>query len=292
MHKSYFPYAVIVPVLAFVTLFTMVPIIGSFVIAFFDYNPLRQFGNEFIGLSNFYALFDDMIFVKAFGNTLRFVIVATSLNLLITLPVAQLLCTLPSNRWRSLFRVLFFLPCVAPKAAISIVWQRSLFPIRGGLLNVALTAFGLSSINWLGNAGALMSSVILVRLWGDIGYNLVLLVAGMQGIPRDFYEAAEIDGAGPFRKFFQITLPLLQRTLIFVFIMTVISQFQVFDQFAILAPNGGVAYSGYVLSTYIYDVGFKMKNMGYASAISIVLFAIIMLTTLAQKRMMKVDWGY
>jgi multiple sugar transport system permease protein/raffinose/stachyose/melibiose transport system permease protein len=126
-----------------------------------------------------------------------------------------------------------------------------------------------------------------------VGYNIILFIAGIQGIPDDFYEAAQIDGAGPVKRFFMITMPLLARTLAFVVAMTFISQFQAFAQFSIMTNDGGGAgRAGYVLSTYIYNTGFKNKDMGYASTVSLALFALIMIVTVAQRRINRVDWGY
>lgn len=292
MKRSNFPWLVLVPMLLLLTLFIVVPIVASFVIAFFDYNPLRETGNAFIGLNNFKRLFSDDIFRKALSNTLYYVFVMVGLNLIITLIVAQVLCALRSNKWRSLFRVNFFMPCVAPLVAVSIVWMRSIFPVKGGL-NMLLSPFGLSAVDWLGNAGTLMPSLILLSLWADVGYNIVLFIAGMQGIPSDYYEAAEIDGANAIQRFFRVTLPLLGRTMAFVVAMTLISQFQAFAQFAIIAKDGGgPGRAGYVLTTYIYDMGFKSKDMGYASAVAVVLFALIFIVTIMQNRLNRVDWGY
>ena len=293
MKKSKFPYLVLVPILLLLLLFVVVPIIGSFVIAFFNYNPLRPAGgNQFLGFRNFATLAKDSLFLTSLWNTLYYVFVMVGINLVVTLVVAQVLCSLNSNKWRSLFRVNFFMPCVAPLAAVSIVWQRTILNTKGGALNMLLGLFGVAPINWL-NVGTLMSSLILLSLWADVGYNIILFIAGIQGIPEDFYEAAQIDGTNTVQRFFYITLPLLSRTLAFVVAMTFISQFQAFAQFSIIAgEGGGPGRAGYVLSTYIYDVGFKIKDMGYASAVSLALFALIMLVTLAQRRIGRVDWGY
>lgn len=292
LKNTKFPYFVLIPMLLCLTVFVIVPIIGSFVIAFFDYNPLRQDGgNAFVGWQNFKTLLSDELFHTSLRNTLYYVLVMVSINICVTLVVAQVLCSLRSNKWRSLFRTSFFLPCVAPLAAVSIVWVKSIFTTRGGL-NMLLGIFGVDAINWLGNAATLMPAIIILSLWADVGYNIVLFIAGIQGIPEDCFEAAAIDGAGPVRRFFQITLPLLGRTLTFVIVMTLISQFQAFAQFSIIAADGGPGRAGYVLSTYIYNIGFKQKDMGYASAVSVALFLIIMVVTIIQRRMNRVDWGY
>ena len=294
MKKSKFPYLVLAPILILLTLFVVVPIIGSFAIAFFDYNPLRSSGggNRFVGFQNFAMLFKNGLFTTTLWNTLYYVFVMVGINLVMTLAIAQVLCSLNSNKWRSLFRVNFFMPCVAPLAAVAIVWQRTILNTKGGALNMLLGFFGIAPINWL-NVGMLMPSLIILSLWADVGYNIILFIAGIQGIPEDYCEAAQIDGTNALQRFFHITLPLLSRTLAFVVAMTFISQFQAFAQFSIIAgEGGGPGRAGYVLSTYIYDIGFKIKDMGYASAVSLALFALIMIVTLAQRRIGRVDWGY
>jgi len=292
MRKSKFPYVVLSPMLLLLFLFVAVPIAGSFVITFFDYNPLRAEGNRFIGLQNLSALLTNDMFHAVVLNTLYYVFVMVSINLCMTLVIAQTLCALRSNKWRSFFRVNFFMPCVAPLAAVAIVWSRVVFLTKGGVLNMLLGLLGGQPINWM-SASMLMPSLIILSLWADVGYNIILFIAGIQGIPDDFYEAAQIDGAGPMKRFFMVTLPLLGRTLAFVVPMTFISQFQAFAQFAIMTNDGGGAgRAGYVLSTYIYNVGFRSKDMGYASAVSLALFALIMIVTVAQRRFNRVDWGY
>jgi len=287
-----FPFFVLVPILFLLVLFIIVPILGSFVISFLDYNPLRQAGgNMFVGFANYRSLFQDELFIKSLTNTLYYVFVMVGINLMMTLAIAYVLCLLTSNKWRSLFRVAFFLPCVAPLSAIAFVWSRSVFPTRGAL-NMLLALFGIPAVNWLGNPGTLMPSLILLSLWADVGYNIILFIAGIQGIPEDFFEAATIDGASALRSFVSVTLPLLGRTMAFVVAMTLISQFQAFAQFSIIAGSGGPGRAGYVLSTYIYDVGFKAKDMGYASAVSVALFFLMLIVTAVQQRLNRVDWGY
>ena len=293
MKKSKFPYIVLTPMLLCLFLFIAVPIVGSFVISFFDYNPLRRgVGDQFIGFHNFEVLFRDSMFHTTLLNTLYYVFVMVGINLCMTLVIAQVLCSLTSNKWRSLFRVNFFMPCVAPLTAVAVVWQRTILPTKGGGMNMLLGLLGVQPINWLNSASMLMPSMIILSLWADVGYNIILFIAGMQGIPDDFHEAAQIDGANTVQRFFMLTLPLLGRTLAFVVAMTFISQFQAFAQFAIIAKEGGPGRAGYVLSTYIYNVGFKVKDMGYASAVSLTLFALIMVVTVAQRRLIRADWGY
>lgn len=293
MKRSKFPYFVLIPLLSVMFLFIMVPIIGSVVISFMDYNPLRAegVGNVFIGLKNYTRLFGDHIFLKSLSNTIYYVVVMTVINLIFTLLVAQLLVGLRSGKWRSLFRVAFFMPCVASLSVVAVVWSKTLFPVKGGMLNMGLSMLGFSAINWV-DADHVMNSIILLSLWADVGYNIILFISGIEGIPTSYMEAAEIDGAGPVRRFMSITFPLLNRTFTFVLLMTLISYFQAFVQFQILAKGGGADYAASVISTFIYGMGFSNKEMGYASAAAMVMFIIIMAFTLVQQKLNKVDWGY
>lgn len=291
MKNNKFVAMVLIPALTLLILFVIAPIIGSFVIAMFDYNPLRS-ENPFLGLGNYKRLLTDSLYIKSLGNTMKFVLVTVVLNLAITLVTAQLI-TQVKRRWlRNALLVMIFLPCVAPLANSSVVWMRSMFPTKDGLLNMVLRAVGIPSINWIGNPHILLFSIIILSLWADIGYNTVLFGAGLDSIPNDFYEAASIDGAGALSKFFRITLPLLGRTISFVTAMTIISHFQMFAQFEIVARDGGAAKAGQVLTTYIYYAGFKAKDMGFAAAVSVTLFLIILIVTLLQQRLNRVDWGY
>lgn len=291
MKHSKFPFIVLVPILVLLFVFTMLPILGSFGISVLDYNPLRSEGNSFVGVANYKNLLKDSVFLISLKNTAVFVVLVVCINLVITLPVSQLLVSLRSNKFRSAFRVAFFMPCVAPLAAVTIVWGRCILPTKGGLLNMLINLFGGASINWM-DATHLMSAIIILSLWADVGYNIILFVSGIEGVPAVYYEAAEIDGAGPIRRFFNITLPLLNRTFVYVLSTTIISQAQAFAQFQIMAKGGGPNNAGYVLSTYIYYEAFNIKDYGYASAISVILFLLIMIVTLVERKATKADWGY
>jgi multiple sugar transport system permease protein/raffinose/stachyose/melibiose transport system permease protein len=291
--KSYkFVALVLAPVFIIIATFQIIPIFLGLGISLFDYSPLNQH-NTFVGFSNFTRLYKDPIFYKALGHTLYFVIISTGINLILTLAIAQIISSFRSNKIRSGFRVIFFMPCVAPLAATGFVW-RVMFDQRVGIINGILgKLFGMAPRAWLGEAGTVLPAIIIFSLWADIGYNIILFCAGIDGIPRDFYEAAVIDGAGPVLRFFRITLPLLARTTCFVLAMTMIFYFQSFAQFEVMQRDlGGPNDIGLVLSLYIYRTAFRFKNMGYASAISLGLFLLIMVFTMISQRINKVDWGY
>lgn len=269
----------------------VVPIVGSFIISFLDYNPLRM-ENAFIWIANYKKMFQDPLFWKALKNTLLFVLVTVPCNIVLSLLFAQFISIFNSNKVRSFFRMVFFLPCIAPLVASSVVWGRSIFSTKTGLLNILLNKIGLNGVNWLGDANILMISVIIFTLWADVGYNTILFNAGLDGIPMEFYEASQLDGAGPVQRFFGITLPLLGRTTAFIITMTLISHFQMFAQFSVMLGKSTPQNSGLVLTSYIYKNAFEYKDMGYASAVSIGLFLIIMVITLVEQRMNKMDWEY
>ena len=281
---------ILVPALIHALIFIFLPIIGSLIISFMDYNPLRA-GNNFVFLENYKDLFKDPLFFQSLKNTLIFVFVTVTLNIVFSLGIAYMISLFRSNKVKSFFRVIFFLPCVAPLVATSVVFSNAYFS-KYGLFNSFLSLIGKDSILWLGDPKFVMPSMILFTLWVDIGYNIILFSAGIDGIPQYVYEAAEIDGANEWYKFSRITLPLLGRTFFFVTLNTLISHFQMFAQFSVMLLKDGPQYSGLVLSRYIYKVGFELKNLGYASAISMIFFLIILTVSVIQQRRNKIEWEY
>ena len=286
MRNRKFIITVLLPTFIWVIVFSFVPIIGAFIISGFDYNPLNA-TNKFIGFDNFIKLFSDAAFLKSLNNTLTFVFFAVVINLILSLLIAQGIAKMKSNKTRSFFRVVFFMPCVAPLVASAAVLG-NIFATKRGLINLYLG----TSIGWLSDPKVVMITMIIVTLWADIGYNIILFSAGIDGIPNEFYEAAALDGASGWKKFTKITLPLLSRTFAFVSAMTVISYFQMFAQFQVMLLRGGPQNSGSVLTYYIYRIGFEQRDMGYASAVSLVLFLIIMIITMIQNRINKTEWEY
>lgn len=295
MKNNRFVYTILTPVFICLLVFKVLPILIGFGISLFDYNPLME-ENTFVGFDNFKALLGDEVFLTSLKNTVVFVVVTVTLNVTFSLLIAQFISTMRSNKMRSLMRAIFFMPVVAPLAASSMVWK-SMYANKYGLFNNILNFFGLPGQNWLGDKNWVMPAIILFSIWADIGYNIIIFSAGIDGIPGEFTEAAAIDGAGPFRRFFSVTLPLLARTTAFIIPMTLISHFQMFAQFEIMTRSagstaGGPNNSGMVLTLEIYKEAFKYKNMGYASAIAVVLFAVIMIVTVISRRTNRVDWEY
>lgn len=291
MKNKKFVWAVMLPAMLHILVFIIVPIGIGLTVSFFNYNPLSS-DNTFIGLGNFKKLFSDADFRLAMKNTLVFVLAAVFLNIVLSLLTAQLISYFKSNKVRSFFRMVFFLPCIAPMVATSVVFSRSIFPTATGFLNMMLNRIGLPSVNWLGDPKVIMISLVLYTIWVDVGYNIVLFSAGIDGIPAYVYEAADLDGAGEWRKFRKVTLPLLGRSFQFVIVQTLISHFQMFAQFSVLILKDGPQNSGLVLSRYIYKTAFEYKDMGYASAVSMVLFIIIIILSFIEQKKHNVDWEY
>ena len=282
---------VLIPIFIEAMIFLVIPILGTIGISCTDYHPIAHKMDP-VGLANYKGLFDDPKFVIAFKNTLVFTIVAVGLNIIISLTTASMICQLKSNKTRSFFRMIVFLPCIAPMVASAVVWGRSIMNTKTGLLNEIIRMFGGHGIAWTGDAQYVMLSVIIFTLWADLGYNIILFCAGIDSIPGDVYEAADLDGCTGWQKFRGITLPLLGRTTTFVVLMTLISYFQMFAQFSVLLFKDGPQNSGLVLTSYIYKTAFVYKEMGYAAAISVVLFLLILVVSLIQQRVNKVDWEY
>jgi ABC-type sugar transport systems, permease components len=296
MKNNRFVYTVLTPIFICMIVFSLLPILIGLGISLFNYNPLAV-SSPFVGLDNFKQLAGDSVFLVAMRNTVVFVFVTVALNIVLALLIAQAISSMRSNKTRSFLRMIFFMPIVAPLAASSLVWK-AMYANKYGLLNNILSSMGLPTHNWLGDPAWLLPAIILFTIWADIGYNIIIFSAGMDGIPQEFIEAAAIDGAGPIRRFFSVTLPLLGRTTAFVITMTLISHFQMFAQFEIMCRSsgntggGGPNNAGMVLTLEIYKEAFKYKHMGYASAIAFVLFVIIMAVTVISQRISRSDWRY
>lgn len=257
-------------------IFIVLPLIASLVISLFDW-PL--FGDpKFVGADNYVRMFSaDPVFWTVLGNTLFFAVAYTVLNLVISLALATWLHNLGS--WGPFFRVLFFVPVVTPMVANALVWRLML--TDNGVVNGALATIGIHGPSWLSNNQLAMWSLIAMSLWQGIGYNIIVLGAGLNGISPNLLEASTIDGAGPWQRFFRVVLPLLSPSLFFCTVMTVIGAFKVFTQ-PYLLTLGGPGDSTNTIVLYLYRNGFSFDKMGYASALAWVLFVIVMLITALQ----------
>ena len=297
------------PLMLYMMFFALLPMVWAFVLGFFDYSPTRAGSgllglggaNPFIGLENYKAMFANTqparVFRMAVGNTFLFAFLVLPLNLLITLPLAVLVESV-NERVKGFFRAIYFLPTISSSVAVAIMWGFIYNP-QQGLLNALIKSIGLTPPRaWLTDPNAFvlgvplaMIAVIIAYLWQDFGYNLVIFIAALQGIPGEIRDAARVDGANPWQEFWQITLPLLQPVTLMVCVMTMLSSFQVFVIFQVMT-NGGPSNQTTPLVMSIYLNAFKYQNMGWAAAISLVLFLIVMAVTVIQFRVLRTDWEY
>ncbi len=269
--------------LCFYAVFFMLPLFSSIIGSFFNWNPL---GGEraFIGWQNYQQMFRSPVFLVALKNTLFFTFFAVSGKTILALFLALAINSL-GKRAQKIFRSLYFLPVIMPIVAVSIVWKW-FYHSRVGLLNSFLLWLGLGEpINWLGRPDLVLPAVIVMSIWKDMGYALIIFIAALLNIPRDLFEAAHIDGVNGWQKLRFIILPSIRPTLIFIVITSLIGDFQSFVQIFIMT-KGGPGNSSNVISYLIYNQGFVDYRFGYASAISVVLFFIIMLITFVQYQVM------
>ena len=276
------------PMLVLFALFSFIPIGMAIWLSLHRYNQLAAV-SPFLGLRNYqYAFTQDALFLQTLGNTLRYVVVAVPLNIAISLPIALGLNRL--KRLRALFRTSFFMPTVASAVAVSLVWL-PIYDPQAGWLNALLTRLNLPTASWLSDPNTALWAVLVAAVWQDLGYNVIIFLAGLQSIPSEFYEAAKVDGAGTWDRLLHITLPLLQRTFVFVLTLTTISYMQEFTHIQVMT-GGGPINSSESLVLYIYLTAFQDFRMGYASAMSVVLLAIILVVTLVQLRLLRQRWEY
>ena len=258
---------------------TVIPIIGSFGLSFFDWRLLDT--PSAIGLRNYADLLKDDLFWKALLNTAYFVFVKVPITVVLSLLLAVVL-----NRKLAgvtFFRVVCFVPVVCSSVSVALIWQ-PLLDTGMGLVNRIIGLVGIPAVPWLTSIEWAMPSVIMVAEWKEIGYFMVIFLAGLQTIPSVYYEAGRIDGAGAWQEFLRITVPLISPTTFFIVVTSIIGSFQVFDITTVLT-QGGPGNATNTLVMYIYQAGFKFFRMGFASAMAYMLFAIVFVFTLLQQRM-------
>ena len=237
------------------------------------------------GLENYQRLFTDQEVIQAILNTLLYTCIAVPFIILLSLLAAVLMNQ--KVKGISVYRTLYFLPVVATPAAVAMVW-RWLYNSDYGLFNYLLSLLGMKSVNWLTDPNISILSIAIVGIWSTIGYNMVLLLSGLQEIPKDYYESADIDGAGPIKQFFSITLPLVSPTLFFVMITTIINSLQVFDLIFMMIDKTNAALPKTQSLVYLfYKQSFIMNDKGYGSTVVMVLLAIIMIVTVIQVKVQK-----
>jgi multiple sugar transport system permease protein len=276
---------------------------------FFKYSPGRAGGpvlglggsNPFVGLEHFRNMVSGVslearLFRTSLKNTLIFAFAVLPLNLAITLPLAALIES--ARDWiKGALRAIYFLPAVTASVGVALMWG-FIYDPQKGLLNAVIRLFGGTPVIWLSDPRAqflgvsvAMWAVVLAYLWQDYGYNLVIFIAALQGIPSEFREAAMIDGANAWQVFRHVTVPLLRPTLLFVCVMTMLSSFQIFDIIQVMT-DGNPQHQTQVLMLEIYNNAFRYQRMGWAAAISFVLTVLVVIVTVAQMRLLRTEWEY
>ncbi len=275
----------VAPALALIAVFFVVPVLASVLLSLTDfdiYAVASRANLRVVGGENYRRLVHDPLFWVALRNTFVFVLLAGPLSIALSLTVAVMLSA-RVVRMKTLFRTIFFLPVVTTLVAIAVVWRYIYHP-RFGLLNHAIGALGVAPIDWLGDPRFAMPAIILMAVWKNFGFNMVIFIAGLQSIPERVYEAASVDGASPASQFRWVTLPMLAPTFLFVLVITMIGYFQLFAEPYVMT-QGGPAHATLSIVLLMYLQGFRWWTMGYAAALAFVLFAIILALTLVTLRL-------
>lgn len=262
-------------------LFTFLPILASVVLAFFSWDIITP--PRFVGLENFADIAADPTIRVSFLNTIGFVVVAVTLQLAVALVLAVLVNTRMPGLLKSFFRSVLFFPLVLSAASVSII-MGYLFNEDFGLVNHVLNLLGMADVPWLTSTHGAMIVVILVYVWQNFGFSFLLFLGGLSSIPKEVYEAAQVDGATGWKQFWRITFPLVSPTTLVASVMAIISALQIFDQPYVLT-RGGPGDSTRTAVMVIYESAFKQLEFGRASAIGIVLTVVIMLVTAVQFRL-------
>lgn len=275
------------PALLLIGFFFFVPVIGGLLLSLTDFD-IYAIGDpgaaRIVGLANYTQLLSQPAFWKALGNTFLFVGLGGPLSVLTSL-AAALLVSHRRVRFPGLFRSIFFMPVVTTLVAVAIVW-RYLYHPQYGLVNAGLAALHLPPVDWLGDPHWAMPAIIAMTVWKNFGYNMLIFVAGLQSIPEELYEAAQLDGAGGWSRFVHVTLPGLAPTFLFVGVTTMLGMFQMFSEPYVMT-QGGPLRSTTTVVLLLYEEGFRWWRLGMAAAIAFVLFVIMLIGTLLQLRLQK-----
>lgn len=283
-------YLFIAPAVFLFTVFVVIPIIASLFLSFTRYDVLHP--PAWVGAENFQSLLSaDPRFWKAFLNTTLYVVgvvpVGISLGVILAAALEEL------TRGKQFFKVLYFIPTVTSVVAVAIIWKWLFAGEKFGLINYLLLCVNLQPLDWLLSPQWILPAIMIMSVWAGLGYNLVFFSAGISTIPQTFYEAAKVDGAGWWGRFWHVTLPMLRPTLTFVVVMSIITSFQVFDQVYIMTGGtgegvGGVLDGALTVVAYLYEQGFQRFHMGYASAIAYLIFGALFGLALINIRRLRV----
>ncbi|WP_230399091.1 carbohydrate ABC transporter permease [Novisyntrophococcus fermenticellae] len=259
-------------------MFMLIPMVATFALSFTKYDMLRP--PKFIGFNNYIKMFKDPIAREVTLNTIIYTVITVPTGMAISLLLAVLLDQ--KIALKRFYRACYFLPAISSMVVVSIVWQWIYNP-EYGILNYFLSLIGINGPKWLQDARTSLVAIAIVGIWKNAGYNMLLFLSGLQGISTSYYEAATLDGASKWQQFKYVTLPLLKPTTFFIFIMSIIGSFQVFDQ-VMLMTKGGPGRSSSVLVHYLYQNAFQYFDMGYACALAYLLFFLVLILTLFNMR--------
>ncbi|HRO32895.1 MAG TPA: sugar ABC transporter permease [Brevundimonas sp.] len=272
----------VAPALIAIAVFFVIPVVSALLLSLtdFDIYALADLNNlRFVGLKNYEQLLTNPLFWGAMKNTLWFAVLGVPLSIAASLGAAVIL-NARVVKWRPIWRVMFFAPFVTTLVATAVVW-RYLLHTRYGVINWALQSVGLSPVDWLGQPETSIPAILMFVVWKIFGYNMLIFLAVLQTVPDELYEAARIDGAGPWKQFVHVTLPAIAPTLLLVSIISVAGFFQLFAEPYVMT-QGGPAQSTVTVLYFMYEEGFKWWNLGSASAVAFILFLCIFAVTLVQ----------
>jgi multiple sugar transport system permease protein len=291
--ETLWAYAFLSPAFFFLVALILFPIIFAFWISLHDWSLIPRLF-PFIGLANYTEAIKDPLTVKSLTNTLIYTIGAVPVGMIVSLVLA-LIMNQDKLPFRTGFRTAYFIPVITSWIAVSFVWIY-MFEPRWGTVNAFLGWFGIHGIKWLASPVWALPAIMIVAIWKGLGYNMVIFLAGLQGIPREMHEAAKIDGANRWQSFWAITVPLLNPTIVFITVTAVIGSLQVFTPAVIMTTRqgeaGGPINSTRVMVYHIYATAFRYNRLGYGAALAFVLFALILIVTLVQLRLTQRDIEY
>jgi len=284
MNQERAAWGFVAPALVALGLFFFLPVAAALILSFtdFDIYAVADISNlRFVGLDNYIHLLETPLFWKALGNTAWFVALGVPLSIMMSLAAALLLDN-KLARFKGFFRTVYFAPVVTTLVAVAVIW-RYLLHTKYGLINWALGSIGIAPVDWLGDPHWSMPAIVLFAVWKNFGYNMIIILAGLQTIPEELHEAARIDGASALQRLRHVTLPGLAPVLLVVSILTMAGYFQLFAEPYVMTQGGPVESTVSILY-FMYEQGFRWWNLGFASAIAFVLFLIMFALTLVQLR--------
>lgn len=284
LNKRFAPYVFISPFYILFLIFVLYPLLFAFYISFTEWNGIKE--AKWVGLGNYTALFQDDIFLQSLKNGAIIFIMYVPLLLILALVLAVILNS-TFVRFKGFFRAAYFIPYITSLVAVGFTF-RMLFGTEYGYVNELIIGLGLEKTDWLGTVWGARITLCILVIWRWLGYNMVIMLAGLQNIPSDLYEAARIDGAGPVRSFFKITIPMMLPIIMFTSILSTIGTFQLFAEPLVLTKGtGGPENAITSVIMYLYNQSFSYLKFGYASAIAYVFFVLMFILALVQIRIFK-----